>query len=120
VRVWDTETGKISKIADGALAVWSPSGEWIAYLQGASGDGGGTRCMAVHPDGAGETTLVQLPKEHGFVMPPVWSPDSNTILLNELVNEDGAVDIYMLDFKTHKLKTVFRKTLPVMGWAEAK
>ena len=28
----DADTGKSKKIADGAAAVWSPSGDWIAYL----------------------------------------------------------------------------------------
>jgi Tol biopolymer transport system component len=121
IRVWDTDTSKTSKIADGALPAWSPSGEWIAYLQGASDDRSGTRCMEVHPDGSGEIALVQPHKERGFVEPPVWSPDSNAILLNELVNFDKAtVDVHMLDLKTHRLKTVFKDNLPVVGWAEAR
>jgi Tol biopolymer transport system component len=121
IRVWKTDIGKISKIADGALPAWSPSGEWIAYLQGTTDDQSGTRCTEVRPDGTGETTLVQLPKERGFVGPPVWSPDSNAILLNELADFDKAtVNIHLLDLKTLKLKTIFRDKLPVLGWVEAK
>jgi len=121
IRIWDTDTGKTSKIADGVFPVWSPSGEWIAYLQGDPTEHGGSRCMEVRPDGTGETTLVQLPKERGFVEPPVWSPDSNAILLNELSDFDkGLVDVQMLDVKTLELKRVFKDVLPVLGWAAAK
>jgi hypothetical protein len=52
---------------------------------------------------------------------PVWPPDSKTILLNELVDIDkGTVDIHLLDITTLKSKIVFKDTLRVLGWAEAR
>ncbi len=124
VRVWDANTGKVTKIADGDMPAWSPSGEWIAYLQGVSGRWE-PKCFLVHPDGTSAKTLIELPHKKTLprflVEAPVWSPDSQTILLSELTEKDtGSVDIHLLDLKTLKLKTVFRDALRVLGWAEAK
>ena len=134
VRVWDSDTGTVSKIAEGDFPAWSPSGEWIAYLQGIwdptilqSGFISGkriNRCLLVHPDGTGGKTLIRLPstREHMRVFdgPLVWSPDSKTILLNELDDlEVGTVNIHSLDLKTLKLRTVFKHTHHILGWAEA-
>ncbi len=139
IRVWDAQTGKVSKVAEGDAPAWSPSGEWIAYLQGVQDQASSAalgrpifrpyrwlpRCLAVHPDGSGAKTLVELPHKKDFprffVEAPVWSPDSKSILLNELENVDtGTVDIHLLDLNTLKLKTVLKDTLPVLAWAETK
>jgi Tol biopolymer transport system component len=132
IRVWDSSTGKILKIADGDLPVWSPSGEWIAYFQGvwqpqvhrAVYPGRwAPRCLLVHPDGSGAKTVVDLSQNQGrqrsFVEPPVWSPDSSQILLNELADiETGSVTIHMLNLETLKLRTLFKNSVRVFGWAE--
>ncbi len=136
IRVWDLETGKITKIADGHLPAWSPSGDWIAFFQDTSepandefhspyGPGRWPpRCSIVHPDGSEEKMLVdfyRVFKHPGdFVAPPVWSPDSKTILLNEFeAVEAGTVTIHAVDAKTLKMKTIFRHSLRVLGWAMA-
>lgn len=135
IRVWNSDTGKVLKIADGDLPVWSPSGEWIAYLQGTWDNMLGRvvftawawapRCFVVHPNGTGEKLLIDLPHKKNFPRilsgPPVWSPDSSTILLNEAANVDTAtVNVHSLDLKTHELKTVFKDSVRVLGWAKAK
>jgi dipeptidyl aminopeptidase/acylaminoacyl peptidase len=53
IDVVDIRTGKISRLASGQNPSWSPSGEWIAYLDTSGNPGGGTRCLAVRPDGNG-------------------------------------------------------------------
>jgi Tol biopolymer transport system component len=137
IRVWDSVSGEISKIADGDAPAWSPSGEWIAYLEGipdrtsslALGrtiyqtNRWGSRCLIVHPDGSGKNSLSELPHKKNFprflVEAPVWSPDSKMILLNELADVDKwTMNIHRLNIKTLTLKTVFRDTMPVLGWAE--
>jgi Tol biopolymer transport system component len=132
IKVWDLETGKITRIAEGELPAWSPSGDWIAFFQGSESDTGGPygpgegppRCVIVRPDGTGERMLVdfyRIKKHPGpLVAPPVWSPDSKTILLSELEDIDaGTVTIHALDIETPKMRTIFRHTLPVLGWASS-
>lgn len=134
IRVWDSNTGKVSKVADGDLPAWSPSGEWIAYLPGIwqpelgrtvlSSGRWGPKCLIVHPDGTGRKTLLDLTHSKSsprfFVEAPVWSPDSKTLLLNELDDVDkNTVTVHALDIGTLKLKTVFTKSYHVLGWARA-
>ncbi len=134
IRVWDSDTGKVSEIAEGDVPAWSPSGEWIVYLQGTweaalnrvvfEPGRWGRRCLVVHPDGTGGKTLIDLPQTKKFaailVEPPVWSPDSSSILLNEMWNVDtGTANVLIFDLKTMKLRTEFHDSLRVIGWAEA-
>ncbi|MGA3162362.1 MAG: hypothetical protein ABSC77_14235 [Terracidiphilus sp.] len=132
IRVWDTETGKIAKIAKGYLPAWSPSGDWIAFFEDSEADTGGPyglgqwppRCAIVRPDGTDQKMLIDFYriKKHGgaFSAPPVWSPDSKTILLNELeAVEAETVTIHALDLQTLKMRTIFRHSLRVLGWVGA-
>lgn len=144
--VLDLETGKSTKIADGEAPSWSPSGEWIAYLDHSTNwepDAGSSepnrwhqppnpnRVSIIRPDGTGSTILVTLGKDRflGILFPldrtfysaPVWSPDSKTILLNEWGDwERGLMNIHLLDLATMKMKRKFKGTPPIFGWAEAK
>ncbi|MGA3068646.1 MAG: hypothetical protein ABSD43_00305 [Terracidiphilus sp.] len=52
---------------------------------------------------------------------PVWSPDSQTLLVNESRDMDNdTFDVYTLDVVTHKAKKKFKNVAPVYGWVEAK
>lgn len=118
VEVLELETGKISKVADGESPAWSPSGEWIAYLDPPDRS---NRNSIVHPDGSGAKVLMTLPGERRLVRAPVWSPDSTKILLNELYDANKwTFYIHLLDLSTLKVTREFKDTLPVYGWAETK
>jgi Tol biopolymer transport system component len=131
IKVWDIDTKKVVKLANGDLPAWSPSGEWIAYFPEQDTSSGkpaiipgrwGAKCVIVHPDGTGEKTLVDWTHSKNykaFVEPPVWSPDSQTLLLNEL--DDGIKDtvmVHALDITTQKMKTLFIRSNHVLGWAK--
>jgi Tol biopolymer transport system component len=135
IRIWDSDTGKVSKIADGDLPAWSPSGDWIAYLQGIrepelkrvvfSPGQWAPRCLLVRSDGTGSKLLIDLAGRKKFprffVNPPVWSPDSKSILFNEQGSSDtGGVDVHLVDIKTLKMRTIFKNSMSILGWAEVK
>jgi dipeptidyl aminopeptidase/acylaminoacyl peptidase len=120
IKIWDLRSNGVKTLVSGRAPAWSPSGEWIAYFYG---DG----VRAVHPDGTGEKTIVQLPRA-GFIIRrqlefrelPVWSTDSAHLLLNVLMTEEYGMDVLMVDFPSLKKKTVFKNVAPIMGWAGAR
>jgi Tol biopolymer transport system component len=65
IEVLDLGTGNINKIADGASPAWSPSGDWIAYLdrsvefKNSIGQYPANRIVLVRPDGTGSHILLQ-------------------------------------------------------------
>jgi Tol biopolymer transport system component len=126
IRIWDSDTGTVSTIAVGDLPAWSPSGEWIAYLEPPSEPGRwGSRCVILHPDGSGHRILADTPGGRDFerilVAPPVWSPDSRSVLLNELEDVDrGGVNIWIVDVRTGNQRRALKNTIPVLGWAAAR
>jgi Tol biopolymer transport system component len=72
----------------------------------------------VHPDGSDDKILITLPRGSSFVETPVWSPDSRTLLLNQLRDgEKWTMDIRLLDLARLRLKTKFKDVPPVFGWA---
>ncbi len=130
IQILDLETRKSTKVANGQCPAWSPSGEWIAYLEHtpdalrlghwSSTPPAPNRLLLIHPDGASSRILVTLRGGRGFVNSPIWSPDSKTILLNEWRNlDEGTMDIHLLDLATLKMTRKFRGASPVFAWAVA-
>jgi Tol biopolymer transport system component len=121
VKVVDLTTGKAWSIGAGRNPAWSPSGQWIAYL-----DSAGNRAVVVHPDGSGTRTLTTARGNFWgvrgrFFLVPVWSPDSSRLLVNELLDpETLQTDVLLFDIANGKLVKKFSKRTAVLGWAEAK
>jgi Tol biopolymer transport system component len=75
----------------------------------------------IHHDGTGHKVLVTFKHDVWLSVPPVWSPDSQAILINKSHDADkGTMDIYLLDLATLKLKKEFGNAPPVYGWVTAK
>jgi dipeptidyl aminopeptidase/acylaminoacyl peptidase len=126
IEVMDLKTERIEKVADGKSPVWSPSGEWIAYYDSKEVS---NQIWIVHPDGTGAQLLATLPPDKWphlggsgqFAEPPVWSPDSKRILLNESWDADkGTIAAQIVEVSTRKMTRAFKDRPPVWGWAEAK
>ncbi len=130
IYILNVETGSFSKIGQGVAPSWSPSGEWIAYLDyfpdhndaklGVAA-GNPNRVSLMRPDGTDSKVLLTYHRLEALMVAPVWSPDSKTILINRLRDIDkDTFDIYMLDLATLKLTKKFKNTPPVYAWVEAK
>jgi hypothetical protein len=115
VYVLDVDSGKASRIADGNSPSWSPSGEWIAFLLK-------SRLRLMHPDGSDSREVARLGRYESFGQSPVWSPDSQTILIQSPQEESvrPRMDIYTVNVTSHRRTKRFSKVPPVFGWVAAK
>lgn len=123
IEVWDADTDKHWKIAEGGMPAWSPDGQWIAFLNTSADHNvvGADECLEVHPDGSGTRSLIRLHGHHLFLEGLAWSPDSRTLVLNEVANfEIWTMNIDFLDVATLKLNNKLKNKVPVFGWAEEK
>jgi Tol biopolymer transport system component len=135
INMIDVESGKISSIGVGGTPSWSPSGEWIAYVgyvptnradaqqwsfyNGRYYANDDFELRLTNTAGTHSRRLMRLHSGPNFK--PVWSPDSQTILFNEMRDPDrGMIDIYMLDVVTGKRTKKFKNVGPVFAWVAAK
>ncbi len=96
VVVVDVQSGEITHVGAGERdcePVWSPDGEWIAYVTVAPK--GGTGVRIVHPDGTGER-LLKRAKDWNYG-PPSWSPDGTRLAYSAGSGLDQRVMVYDLD-----------------------
>ncbi len=130
IYIMDAGTGAVRRIAQGVAPSWSPSGEWIAWLDyvpdNDDADPGfaaphPNRVSLMRPDGSDARVLLTLPRDHALMIPPVWSPDAQSILINQWHDRDKAtMDIDRLDLRTGKRTRIFRNVPPVYAWLQSK
>lgn len=118
--ILNLETGESRKLARGQSPAWSPSGEWICYLDSSDpllARDGITAVTLVRPDGTGSR---RLRTDRHFSTPPLWSPDSKTVLFTSGGDIDKVTEnIKLLDISTRKVTRIVKGGPPVFGWAEA-
>jgi hypothetical protein len=119
IRIRDVKDHEERRLVPGSDPSWSPSGEWIAYLDSAGA------VAIVHPDGTEATALVSLRRslpwfyKRYFMYPPVWSPDSKTLLLNEAaMDETARALIHQFALGPRKLRQKRGKGVAVLGWTQ--
>lgn len=89
ILVVDTATKTRISIARGTKPTWSPTGDWIAYLQPASNHSWAHSIRAVRPDGSGDHELVapdhdgdtgELAGHRSGPTRPIWAPSGDYVV----------------------------------------
>jgi|GEM_PF-1357461 len=134
IYIFDIEARSTTQIGVGHSPSWSPSGDLIAFVgyvpqekrqtsawcdAGRCYEPGADTVSVMKADGTQTRTLMTFRSYiHGVA--PVWSPDSQTLLVNKSRNaEDDSYDIYVLDLATGKRRRICKNTMPVYAWVQA-
>ncbi|HEY4051593.1 MAG TPA: prolyl oligopeptidase family serine peptidase [Acidobacteriaceae bacterium] len=99
-----------------SAATWSPDGKWIVFE---SDQGGGELydLFAIPSNGGELINLTNTPEisETG----PLWSPDGKLLAIDYKPKTASAVDIAILDWKSHAVRNLTREKSPDHLWDDA-
>jgi Tol biopolymer transport system component len=97
IRMMNLTTGKTTEIGKGQYPLWSPSGEWIAYLDSAAMyvmKADGTQNKLVTPTGYNSGWLSKVTMS--------WSPDDRFIVYDRPGEDLQVRNIYVVEVATGK------------------
>jgi Tol biopolymer transport system component len=111
----DLTAGTVRELAKGFAARWSPDGQSIAYYSSTKA------CALIRPDGSSVRTVMTASAGRELVTyAPVWSPNSQQLLLNVSKDDRALLDVVLLDLATGSTTTKSSTGLPVFDWASSK
>jgi len=117
IKILDIHSGDMKELVEGLLPAWSPSGQWIAYV-----DPTERKIHLVHPDGTADRVVSNVSGhffegETTFGLSLVWSPDETQLLANRYkgANLDSR-DVVSIDIKTGRLSLKLHNGDPIFGW----
>ena len=125
----DVDTGTVRRLRTGVAPSWSPSGAWIAYLDYFPDHDSAHSFAAPHPnrlclmraDGSDPRVLLTFPPREDLRIAPVWSPDSQAILINRWRDrQKGTMDLYTFNLSSHRVTRMRKDVLPVYAWLPAR
>jgi Tol biopolymer transport system component len=119
IMIFDINSHSMRELVEGDWPSWSPSGDWIAYLDHAE-----QRLCLVRPDGTGNRILKNVGSAiltyRMFGLEPVWSPDGKKLLLNEFKDEGTFTGVMLLDIETTRMTRLSHGGPNVVGWVAKK
>jgi dipeptidyl aminopeptidase/acylaminoacyl peptidase len=85
--------------------LWSPDGEWLAFLV-SPGGGMNKQVYLAHPDGSALRRLTDGKKENNYM--GVWTPDGRALTMSSNRRKVFAGDAYLVDVATGEQRLITR------------
>jgi Tol biopolymer transport system component/DNA-binding winged helix-turn-helix (wHTH) protein len=91
--------------------VWSPDGQWIAFLRGEVP--GRSDVMLIPPLGGAEHRLGEIHIRQGFIIPPYlsWLPDSRALVVVNSASPQETEALFVMSVDTGELRQLTTATL---------